>query len=110
MHPTTKRNIAPTYDVLVWLQKRPRTTLTKPLLAIDVARQLQTKPSNVRQAFDMLGYRSAKFKSEHKGSYQYREWYFHPDVPVARPPMGRPTGAFGIVNRTAYEFLAAHRM
>lgn len=110
MHSPTKQNTAAIYDVLVWLQKRPRTTLAKPLLAIDVARQLQTKPPNVHQALDMLGYRSAKFKSDHKGSYQYREWFFHPDVPVTRPPMGRPTGAFGIVNRTAYEFLAAQRM
>ncbi len=110
MRPTTKRNTRSIYEVILWLQKQPHHVLTKPLLAIDLARQLQTKPANVRQAFDMLGYRSAKFKSEHGGSYQYREWFFHPDVTVTRPPMGRPTGVFGVVNRTAYQFLAAQQI
>jgi hypothetical protein len=101
------QNTPALFEIFRWHTRRPPNTLSTPVLAADLARQFKTKPATVRQALDMLGYRSVKFNSVHKGAYQYRQWFFHPDVPVSYPPMGRPVGAVGIVNRIAYEILAA---
>jgi hypothetical protein len=107
MKMSLQRSTHALFEIFRWHTRRPPNTLSTPVLAADLAREFKTKPANVRQALDMLGYRSAKFNSVHKGAYQYRQWFFHPDVPVTYPPMGRPVGAVGILNRMAYEILAA---